>query len=216
MLSVQQMYQLFSLNDGKETLEQEFTIYVNAVNDAPINRVPNSQSMDEDGTLVFSTLNSINNAITVSDIDIEGGALETTISTENGTLSVTNTLGLIRSNITSSRIALVGTVNAINAALDGLTFKPTANFNGTAKIQVITNDQGNTLSGALTDTDIITVTVNPVNDAPTFTSGTNIVVSEDAERYNQVWATNITTGLLDDTKQKLTFTVTKVKPSLSP
>lgn len=190
--------------------EQEFTINVGAVNDAPVNRVPNSQSMDEDGTLVFSTRSSINNAITVSDVDVEGLTLETTISTENGTLSVSNTSGLDNSSNTTSggSITLVGTVNAINAALDGLTFTPTANFNGIAKIQVATNDRGNTGGGALTDTDIITVTVNPVNDAPTFTGGADIVVSEDAERYNQTWATDITTGSLDDTRQKLTFIVT--------
>ncbi|OKH40726.1 hypothetical protein NIES2101_34895 [Calothrix sp. HK-06] len=205
-------------DNGVDTsAEQEFTINIGAVNDAPINRVPTPQTMDEDDTIVFSALGSVNNAITISDVDVdlEGLALETTISTENGTLSVTNTSGLTSSSSTPGSITLVGTVNAINLALDGLTFTPTANFNGIASIQVTTNDRGNSGSGtALTDTDIITVNVNPINDVPTFTKGADITISEDAERYNEIWATEITTGLLDDTKQRLTFIVTNTDNGL--
>lgn len=205
-------------DNGVDTsAEQEFTINVGAVNDAPINRVPTPQTMDEDNTIVFSPFGGINNGITVGDVDVdvEGRTLETTISTENGTLSVTNTTGLTSSNSTPGSITLVGTVNAINKALDGLTFTPTANFNGIARIQVETNDQGNTGSGgALTDTDIITVNVNPINDAPTFTKGADITISEDAERYNETWATEITTGLLDDIRQRLTFIVTNTDNAL--
>src|SRR5439155_1292109 len=60
-----------------------------------------------------------------------------------------------------------GTVANINTALNGLSFAPTANFNGAANLQLITNDQGNTGSGgALSDTDSVAITVNAVNDAP--------------------------------------------------
>jgi Calx-beta domain/FG-GAP-like repeat/Bacterial Ig domain len=191
-----------TLNNGVDaSLEQEFTININAVNDAPANRVLATQSMDEDGTLIFSARNSINNSITVSDIDGEAVTLETTISTENGTLSLANSDDQLTS------IIVTGTASQINAALDGLKFKPTANFHGNARIQVLTNDQGNIGGGAITDTDIITVTVNPVNDAPTFTPGADITVSEDGERYNQVWATNLSSGALDDPTQKLKFLV---------
>src|SRR5207248_11145160 len=49
----------------------------------------------------------------------------------------------------------------------GLTFAPTADFNGAATVQISTNDQGNTGSGgAMSDTDAVAVTVNAVNDAP--------------------------------------------------
>ncbi|RUT05013.1 hypothetical protein DSM106972_038340 [Dulcicalothrix desertica PCC 7102] len=205
-------------DNGVDTsAEQEFTINIGTVNDAPINRVPTPQTMDEDDTIVFSALGGINNAITVSDVDVdvEGLTLETKISTENGTLSVTNTSELTSSSSTPGSITLVGTVNAINKALDGLTFTPTANFNGIARIQVETNDQGNTgIGGALTDTDIITVNVNPINDAPTFTKGADVTISEDAERYNKTWATEITTGPLDDNRQRLTFIVTNTDNAL--
>jgi len=47
-----------------------------------------------------------------------------------------------------------------------MTFSATADFNGAASVQIITNDQGNTGSGgAQSDTDTVAITVNAVNDA---------------------------------------------------
>src|SRR5207247_1341284 len=64
-------------------------------------------------------------------------------------------------------MTFTGTIANINTALAGLSFGPTANFNGAASLQIVTNDQGNTGSGgALSDTDTVTITVNAVNDAP--------------------------------------------------
>ena len=40
-----------------------------------------------------------------------------------------------------------GTVGAINTALNGLNYTPTANFNGAATLTVTTTDNGNTGSG---------------------------------------------------------------------
>ena len=63
--------------------------------------------------------------------------------------------------------AETGTVAAINAALDGLSFAPGLNFNGAASLQIVTNDQGNTgAGGPLSDTDTVAITVTAVDDAP--------------------------------------------------
>ena len=60
----------------------------------------------------------------------------------------------------------------INAALDGMVFTPTNDFNGVASIRILTDDQGNSgIGGALTDDDTINITVTPVNDAPVITGG---------------------------------------------
>src|SRR5204863_5369292 len=68
----------------------------------------------------------------------------------------------------------------INTALAGMNFAPTANFNGAASLQIVTNDQGNTGSGGpLSDTDTVNITVNPVNDAPVNTVPGAQVVNED-------------------------------------
>ena len=53
------------------------------------------------------------------------------------------------------------------APLAGLSYAPTANYNGAGHAADLTNDLGNTgAGGALTDTDTVAITVNAVNDAP--------------------------------------------------
>src|SRR5205085_7819006 len=55
----------------------------------------------------------------------------------------------------------------INAALNGLAFAPSSNFNGAASLQITSDDLGHSGSGgALTDSDTVAITVNAVNDAP--------------------------------------------------
>jgi Ca2+-binding RTX toxin-like protein len=51
------------------------------------------------------------------------------------------------------------------------------------------------------------ITVNPINDAPAFTPGTDILVLEDSGAYNAPWATAITAGPGDESGQVLTFLV---------
>ncbi|GAB5442642.1 MAG: hypothetical protein Fues2KO_29910 [Fuerstiella sp.] len=64
-----------------------------------------------------------------------------------------------------------GTVADINSALDGMTFSPNTAFVGTATLQVVTNDLGNTgPGGAQTDDDTININVLTVNTNPTISS----------------------------------------------
>src|SRR5436309_2346751 len=58
-------------------------------------------------------------------------------------------------------MTFTGTAADINAALEGLTFTPSADFNGAASLQLTTTD-----GGALSDTDTVNITVTAVNDAP--------------------------------------------------
>jgi hypothetical protein len=78
---------------------------------------------------------------------------------------------------------VTGTLVDINAALNGLTFDPTTNYNGPASLAVTLSDQGNTGSGGtLTDSDTIGITINPVNDAPVL-SGSNDFAAIDEDEY---------------------------------
>jgi len=64
-----------------------------------------------------------------------------------------------------------GSLAAVNTALNGLTFTPTADFTGAASLQIVSDDQGNTgTGGAKTDTDTVNITVNAANDAPVVTA----------------------------------------------
>jgi CSLREA domain-containing protein len=126
---------------------------------------------------------------------------------------------------TSSNTTLVPN-NPANIEITGsgstlrLVVTPTANASGTSTITVTVN--GN---NSQTMTDTFVLTVNPVNDAPSFTKGPDQTVNENAgaQTVNN-WATNIAAGPADESGQSLTFMVTNnnnaalfaVAPSISP
>ena len=143
-------------------------ITVNAVNDAPVHTVPAPQSTNEDTALVFSSGNG--NAITIGDVDAGGSPVEVTLTASNGAITLSQTTGLsftAGDGTSDAVMTFTGTVANINAALNGLSFAPTANYNGASSLQIVTNDQGNSGSGgALSDSDTVNITVNAVNDAP--------------------------------------------------
>ncbi len=64
-------------------------------------------------------------------------------------------------------MTFTGTLAAINAALDGMTFTPATSFAGSAQLDITTNDLGGSGSGgAQTDSDSVAITVGNANDAP--------------------------------------------------
>ena len=150
-------------------------INVSAVNDAPINTVPPTQIVNEDTALTFSSANS--NAITVSDVDVGAGSEQITLTVTNGTLSLSQTTGLTfttGTGVNDGTMVFTGTLADINIALNGMTYNPTANFNGSSTLSITTNDQGNTGSGGpLSDTKAVTINVSAVNDAPINTVPSN-------------------------------------------
>ncbi|MBE9179966.1 DUF4347 domain-containing protein [Oculatella sp. LEGE 06141] len=158
---------------GTKTDTDIVSITVNPVNDAPVNTVPSSQSINEDTNLVFNTIGG--NLISVSDLDVsEGnGQVQITLSVNNGVLSLSRTTGLtfVSGNGSNNKVmTFKGTLANLNAALDGLTYRGNLNFNGNDTLTVTTNDLGNFGSGgAKADTDTINITVNPVNDIPVIT-----------------------------------------------
>ncbi len=145
-----------------------FDVTVNAVNDGPTNTVPTAQSTNEDTAKVFSSANS--NALSVADVDSDPGSLQVTVKVSNGTLTLSGTAGLSFTAGDGTNDALMtftGTQSAINTALNGLSYQPNANYNGSDTLQIDTSDQGNTGSGgALTDSDTVAITVDAVNDGP--------------------------------------------------
>jgi CSLREA domain-containing protein len=83
-----------------------------------------------------------------------------------------------------------------------LTINPAADRSGTTTITVNINRTGNSESHTFN------VTVNPVNDAPTFTPGLSQNHDEDAGAFSFVWATNISAGPADESGQTLSFQIT--------
>ena len=152
------------------------TINVTAVNDGPVNTVPGPQSTNEDTALVFSSGNA--NQISVADVDAGANPIKITLTATNGTLTLSTIAGLAFTTgdgTADATMVFTGTLTAVNTALNGMSFNPTANFNGAASLQIVSDDQGNTgTGGPLTDTDTVNITVNAVNDPP---SGADKTVS---------------------------------------
>jgi VCBS repeat-containing protein len=92
---------------------------------------------------------------------------------------------------------------AVSAA-GTLTYTPAANANGSASISLRLDDN----AGGITATQSFTITVDAVNDAPTFTKGANQSVEEGSGAVSVTgWATNISPGPTDEAGQIVSFSV---------
>ncbi|MBF0451575.1 MAG: cadherin domain-containing protein, partial [Candidatus Magnetomorum sp.] len=161
-----------------KTARQTVTFTVNTINDPPTISIPSSLNTNEETELVLSS----GNAISISDVDAAANAVQMTLTSSGGILTLSTTTGLtINSGSDGSLfIKFSGTVSEINTALDGLAFSPTTDFSGTASITITVNDLGSTGSdGAKADSEVLTITVNGVNDAPSISAPTTQTTDED-------------------------------------
>jgi len=102
-------------------------------------------------------------------------------------------------------------------ASDGtLTYTPAANAYGTATVTVYAQDDGGTANGGVDSSasQTFTITINSVNDAPSFTSGGDVSVLEDSGAYSAAWATAISAGPANESSQSVSFSVSNSNNSL--
>jgi len=112
-----------------------------SINTAPVNTVPAAQTTNEDTAKVFSSANG--NAITITDADAGGANNEITLTVTNGTLTLGGTTGLTfvaGDGTADNTMRFRGTASAINTALNGLSFMPTAEYSGSATLTLATKD----------------------------------------------------------------------------
>ena len=139
----------YTVTSGGVTETATVTVNVTAVNDAPVNTVPGAQSATEDTPKAITG---------VSVADIDSANLTTTLTIANGTATVTAGGGATITGNGSASVAISGTAAQINAALAGLTYIGTADYNGPATVGISTAD------GSSIDTDSIAILVGPVVD----------------------------------------------------
>jgi methionine-rich copper-binding protein CopC len=178
----------FRASDGNGgTDDGVANITIASVNDAPSFLIGPTVSVLEDAGA--QTVSSWATSISAGPSDESGQTVTfTTTNTNNSLFSV------------QPSVASNGT----------LTFTPAANAYGSATITVTLHDSGGIANGG-SDTSASqtsTITVNAVNDAPSFTGGGNVVVDSNGGAYSQAnWATSISAGP-NETGQALTFEVT--------
>jgi len=165
-------------------IDKTIHIEVEAENDAPVNVLPSDLTADEDVPLLITSLK-------VVDVDVNetvGSEMTVTLNVGDGTLSVPASfdwaaLGLTVTGEGSETLIVEGSLDDINALLaSGVEYTGDTNFNGDDTLTMTTNDQANSGTGpaeGLTDSDSITITVNPVNDAPVNTVPNAVVSEED-------------------------------------
>ncbi|MCC8164649.1 MAG: type VI secretion system contractile sheath large subunit [Planctomycetes bacterium] len=166
---------------ARYTNELLLSITVKAVNDGPEisytgagTSVSTPIQVNEDADLVFRD----GNTIAFSDVDFNertGGHVTVTLAVGHGTLTLGRTTGLV--SVTGNggdSITLSGSIDAVNAAINGLKYRGDANYNGTDTLTVGISDNGfsSEVGGPatpLTAETTIHIKVDAMNDAPTLT-----------------------------------------------
>ena len=109
-----------------------------SVNSVPINNLPATQSTTEDTAITFNSANG--NLISIT--GNAGDNLAVTLSVTNGTLTLSQITGLTfdAGANGSATMTLTGTVENINAALDGLQYTPTSNYTGGDTLTLVSTE----------------------------------------------------------------------------
>lgn len=176
---------------GAKSDADTVVISVVPVNDATANSPPASQNGSEDATITFSTLNG--NLISVNDPDA-GSGMQITVSVLHGSLSLSQTSGLsftAGDGTLDASMTFKGALTDINAALDGMVYTPTANYNGADTLTIASLDTTLTalnidtsLKGryAFENTGALGTDSSPASGYPA--TVTNVSANNDATRGN--------------------------------
>jgi hypothetical protein len=124
-------------------------ISVTPVNDAPTHDVPGAQTGVVGTSLLFSAESG--NGIVVSDVD--ASVVQVTLRATDGTVTLASLEGLsfgAGDGAQDTVVTFSGSLAAVNAALDGLRFEPSAP--GTAGLEITTDDLGGLGSGGARST----------------------------------------------------------------
>ena len=133
---------------------------------APAIVAPPSGTSDQNGSLVFSTSNG--NAISFKGADAGSGSNSLTLSVAHGTITLASATGLSFTTGMngSDSFTVTGSAANLNAALNGLTYKPGATHVGSDSLSLSDSDRGDSLAAATTVVLTVTALSAPAIVAP--------------------------------------------------
>lgn len=188
-------------NGGDDDATGQFTVNVIPVNDAPVFNLAGDIMVDEDP----GAQNVPNFATGIDDGDPEVAQV-------------------LMFSLVPDDPTLFSVPPAISPAGE-LTYTPAPDAFGATLVTVTLSDDGGTTNGGVDSAvDDFTLTINPINDPPSFTAGSNVMALDvDGTVTIPNWATNISAGP-DETGQLLTFNIVSnsspflfaAGPSVSP
>ena len=185
-------------SDDPLSISQTFTVTVTEVNDAPtIGAISTPGAVSEDS--------AESAPITIPGLSTGGGADES-----SGGSSQTLTLTASSSDeavVPAANVAFIVPTWSTGDDDPTATFTPAPDVNGTADITITVTDDGTTAGGEahLSASTTFTVTVNGVNDPPTFDDIGPVTVAEDAAEQT-VAITTVSPGASpDESTQTVTF-----------
>jgi glucose/arabinose dehydrogenase len=171
-----------TVSDGALTANDTFTLNVTAVNDPPTISDVADQAINEDTST--ATL-----GFTVGDLETAAASLTVSGSSSNPTL------------VPNANIVFGG-----SGANRTVTITPAPNQSGSAILTITVSD------GALTASDTIALTANPVNDVPTISNLPDRTIDQDTN----TGAIAFTIGDVETAAGSLTVTGTSSNPTLVP
>jgi gliding motility-associated-like protein len=174
-----------------ESVDQTFVINVLPVNDQP--------------SFVKGPDVEINEGVSTQLINSWASSILTGPSNEAGQL--------LTFELTNDNAALFTSAPSLNANGD-LIFTPAPDAYGTTIVTVALSDNGGTeRNGVDKIFASFNITIENVNDAPSFSKGADITIPEDADGFSANWATNISAGP-NEGNQQISFVVSPAQPEL--
>ncbi|KPA13637.1 PKD domain protein, partial [Candidatus Magnetomorum sp. HK-1] len=182
---------LFTAADtGGLTATNSATFAVNAVNDAPTFTIGQDITINEDSGEIIQTQWATN---------INPGASNETDQT-------------LEFHLTTDHPELFSELPAIDSISGTLSFIPEDNVFGSSQVTIILKDDqaDNNTSQAQQ----FTITINAVNDPPSFTMGADLSAKQNTLKTVENWATQMLSGPSNETNEILTFHLNAVPSDL--
>lgn len=184
----------YTVNDNSGATSNSASITITLADPSGPQTVSDAATMNEDGAPVTIdiTVNDIAGSGNINlasiDLDPSTAGQQTTFTTSLGSFSVNTSTGIV-------------------------TFTPALNANGSTSASYIVYDDNAT--PIISNITTITITINPVNDIPSFTKGGNQTSCDNTGAQIMAnWATAISAGPVNESAQNLTFLVTNNSNSL--
>src|SRR5436190_1386227 len=156
-----------------------------------------SDGTSNDDAIVTITIGSVNDAPVAQNLSRTTNE-EVPVSV---TLSATDPEG----SALTWQIVSPPTNGVLSGVAPNLTYTPNPNFFGTDTFTYTAKDSSNKVSNTAT----VTITVNPVNDAPSFSCGPSVIADSSLGAASfPGWATGMSPGPANESSQTLTFEVT--------